>query len=81
MASAPSARDLGHLPGIDQELLAQAGQGGRLARGGQVGVGALEARAVGQHRQAGRAAGLVGRGQRRRVEVGADQALATARPS
>ena len=26
---------LGHLPGIDQEVLAQAGQGGRLAGGGQ----------------------------------------------
>ena len=37
---------------------------------------ALEVGLVGQHRQAGRAAALVGAGERRRVEVGADQALA-----
>ncbi len=44
-------------------------------------VVALEAGLVGQDREAGRAAGLVGPGQGRRIEVGADQALATARPS
>src|SRR5262249_17996408 len=35
---------------------------------------ALEARRVGQHRQARRAAGFIGLGERRRIEVGADQA-------
>ncbi|MNY01481.1 hypothetical protein D3C86_1340140 [compost metagenome] len=69
---------LGHLPGIDQEVLAQAGQGDRVARGGQEGVVALEAGAVGQDGQAGRAAALIGFGQRGRVEVGADQALGRA---
>ena len=40
---------------------------------------ALERRRVGQHRQAGRAAGLIGARQRGRIEVGADQALRRAR--
>ena len=40
---------------------------------------ALERRRVGQHREAGRAARLVGARQRRRIEVGADQALRRAR--
>ena len=48
---------------------------------GQELVVALEGRAVGQHRKAGRAAALIGRGERGRVEVGADQALAMGWPS
>ena len=40
---------------------------------------ALERGRVGEHRQAGRAAGLIGPGQRRRIEIGADQALRRAR--
>ena len=57
---------------------APAGAHGR-ARRGEVVRAALERGRVGQHRQAGRAAGLIGAGQRRRVEVGADQALRRAR--
>ena len=40
---------------------------------------ALERRRVGQHRQAGRAALLIGARQRGRIEIGADQALGRAR--
>ena len=42
---------LGHLPGIDEEILAQAGQGDGVAGGGEEGVVALEAGPVGKNRQ------------------------------
>src|SRR5690606_37321368 len=45
----------------------------RLARRRQEFRRALEGGAVRQHRKAGRAAFLIGAGQRRRVEIGADQ--------
>ena len=59
--------------------LRSAGQRGGVARGGQMLGAALERRRVGEHRQAGRAAGLVGARQRRRIEIGADQSLRRAR--
>ena len=40
---------------------------------------ALERGAVGEHGKAGRTARFIGLGQRRRIEVGADQALGRAR--
>src|SRR5262245_4599162 len=40
---------------------------------------ALEGGLVGQHRQAGGAAGLIGLGQGRRIEIGANEALRGAR--
>jgi hypothetical protein len=36
---------------------------------------ALERRRVGQHRETGGAAGLIGTGQRRRIEIGANEPL------
>ena len=56
-----------------------AGSTARFARRFEIGELALEGRPVGQHRQAGRAAVLIGLGQRRRIEIGADQALRRAR--
>ena len=46
------------------------------ARRDEIVVGALEMLGLGQHREAGGAARGVGPGERRRIEVGADQALA-----
>ena len=66
---------LGHLPGVVEEILAQAGQVGRVMCGGQIGIVALETGGIGQHRQAGGPPGLIGAGQRGRVEIGADQTL------
>ena len=70
---------LRHLIGLEHEILAQRRQRGGRARRGQKFRPALERRRVGQHRQAGRAAGLIGARQRRRIEIGADQALRRAR--
>ena len=75
---APGAR-LRDLIGLVHEVLAQRRQRGGVARGGQELGPALERRRVGEHRQAGRAAGLVGARQRRRIEIGADQSLRRAR--
>ena len=75
---APGAR-LGHLIGVKEEILAQHRQIAGRARRAQETGRALKARGVGQHRQAGRAAGLIGAGQRRRVEIGPDQTLRRAR--
>ena len=75
---APGAR-FRDLIGLEHEILAQRRQGGRGARGGQEFGLALERRRVGQHREAGRAARLIGARERRRIEVGADQALRRAR--
>ena len=58
------ARGLGDLPGIDHEVLAQDGQRHGVAGGDQIVVGALEIGLVGQDRQAGRAARLIGAGVR-----------------
>ena len=66
-----------HLIGVEHEILAQHRQRGRRARRHHEIEMALERGRVGQHRQAGRAAGLIGPRQRRRIEIGADQALAT----
>ena len=63
------------LVGFEHEILAQRRQPRRRAGAGQVFRRALEGRAVGQHREAGGAAAFVGRGQCRRVEILADQAL------
>ena len=70
---------LHHLVGVDHEVLAQDGEGGRLARGGQIIGASLEGGRVGQHRQAGGAAHFISARQRRRIELGADQALRRAR--
>ena len=75
---APGAR-LEHLVGLEQEVLAQGRQAGRLARLRQIFGPALERRRVGEDREAGGAALRIGAGQRRRVEIGADQALRRAR--
>ena len=70
---------LRHLIGVEHEILAQHRQRGRRARRRHEIRLALERRRVGEHRQAGRAAGLIGARQRRRIEIGADQALGGAR--
>ena len=69
---------LDHLVGVEDEVLAQYRQLAGGARRPQIVVAALEIRRVGQYRQAGRAAGLIGAGEGRRVEIGADQASARA---
>ncbi len=63
-----------HLPGVEDEILAQDRQADGGARGFEMRHGALEIRAVGQHREANRTAVLIGAGDRRGVEIGADQA-------
>ena len=68
-----------HLIGLVHEILAEHRQVDGRARGDEVLRRALEERRVGEHREAGRAARLVGAGERRRIEVGADQALRRAR--
>src|SRR5690606_17772708 len=65
--------------GVDGEILAQHRQRASGARLLQERITALEEVDVGQHRQAGRAAGLVGAGDGRRVEVRADHAPGRAR--
>ena len=79
-ASAPMRPCLDDLVRIQQEVLAQGRQRHRAPGRRQVGIVALEIGRVGQHRKAGRAARGIGAGQRRRVEVGADQALRRRRP-
>ena len=64
-----------HLIGVEQKILAQHRQVGRRARRDHEVEMALERGRVGQDRQAGRAAGLIGLGKRRRIEIGADQSL------
>src|SRR5690606_20604609 len=63
------------LPGVDDEVLAQDRQRAGRACLLQVGVGALEEVDVGQHREAGGAAGLVAAGDGGGIEVRADHAL------
>ena len=58
--------------------LRSAGRRAGGARGGQEFRRALEGWRVGQHRQAGRAARLIGARQRRRIEIGTDQPLGRA---
>ena len=70
---APGAR-LVDLIRIEHEILAQGRQGGGRARLRQKFRRALEGRPVGQHREAGGAARFIGARQRRRIEIGADQA-------
>ena len=67
-----------HLPGIDHEVLAQHGEGAGGAGGDEIVVSPKEIAFVGQHRQAGRAAGGIGAGVGGRVEIGADQPLGRA---
>ena len=71
----------GHLIGVVHEILAQHGQRRRGARLAQMIEAALERRPVGENRKAGRSARLIGRRQRRRIEIGADQTLSTGSPS
>ena len=66
---------LGHLIGVEHEILAQHRQIGRRARRHHEIEMALERRGVGEHRQARGTAGLIGLCKRRRVEVGTDQPL------
>src|SRR5574337_374973 len=75
---APGAR-LEHLIGIEHEILAQDGKRGRLTRFDQVLWRTLKGGEVGQNRDAGGAARLVGLGERRGVEVVANQAFGRAR--
>ncbi len=79
MQSAPHGARLEHLVGLEEEILAQHRQAGGLAGGGEILGPALERRLVGQHREAGRAALGIGAGERRRIEIGADEALRRAR--
>ena len=81
MQSAPMRARLDHLVGIEHEVLAQHRQSHRGARRDEMRRLALEIGRVGQDREAGGAAALIGAGQRRRVEIGADQAAARATPS
>ena len=71
---APGAR-LEHLIGIIHEVLAQNGQMHRAARGDEMLWPALERRRVGQNREACGMALRIGDRQRRRIEIGADQAF------
>src|SRR5262245_17445857 len=75
---APGPR-LRHLVGVVHEILAQHWQCGGCARGAEILRPALKRRRVGQHREAGGAALLVGARQRRRIEIRADQAFRRAR--
>ena len=75
---APQAR-LEDLVGLEQEILAQHRQAGGLAGGGKIFGPALERGLVGEHGQAGRAALGIGAGERRRIEIDADEALRRAR--
>ncbi len=68
-----------HLIGLVDEVLAQRRQAGGVARLAEELRPALERRRVGQHRQTGGAARLISLGQRRRIEIGADQSLRRAR--
>ncbi len=68
-----------HLVRLVEEILAQHGEGDGGAGGDEIAGRALEEGRVGEHRQAGRAALGIGAGERRRVEIGADQALRRAR--
>ena len=76
MQSAPRRPRLGHLIGVDHEVLAQ----DRQLRGARAAVRssslALEEGPVGQHRETARAARPVGARERGRVEVLPDQPLA-----
>ena len=74
MQSAPIARLSYTWQGSSMKSLRSTGRSER-QRAGQELVLALEVRLVGQHREAGGAAALIGAGQRGRVEVGADQPL------
>ena len=65
----------GDLPRVDHEILAQDGQVAGLAGGDEVILMALEIGRIGQHGKACRAPCGIGPGMRRRLEIGADQAL------
>ena len=69
------------LIGIEHEVLAQRRQIDGSAGGGEILVAALEIGLVGQDRQAGGAAALVGAGEGDRIEIGADEAACSATPS
>ena len=75
---APGPR-LDHLIGVDHEILAQDGKARRLARRGQIVWRALEGRRVGENGEALGAARLIGAGEGRRVEIGANEAPRGAR--
>ena len=81
MQSAPMRAAFDHLVGVDDEILAQHRQAGGGARRDQILVAALEIGRVGQHREAGRAARLIGAGEGGGIEIGADQARRSATPS
>ena len=69
---------LPHLVDIDDEILAQNGQGTGRASLSEESERTLEVELVGEHRQAGGAAGCIGAGMAGRIEIGADQALGRA---
>ena len=75
---APRPR-LEHLVGVEHEVLAQRRQARRLACSGQEFGPPLKRGRVGQHGKTGGAACLIGAGERRRIEIGADQSLRRAR--
>ena len=79
MQSAPHSARLEDLVGLEEEILAQGRQAGGLAGGGEILGPALERGLVGEHGEAGRAALGIGAGERRRVEIDADEALRRAR--
>ena len=82
MQSAPQARASSDLIGIEHEILAQYRQSQRLRAPRRDNPSApWKYGLVGQHREAGRAAVAIGAGQGGRIEIGADQAVARARPS
>ena len=79
IASAPSARDSATWYSSTMNSLRSTGSAHAARACDQVVVRALEELGVGEHRQAGRAGALVGRGDRARVERLAQHALARAR--
>src|SRR5215470_375505 len=75
---APGAR-LRHLIRVVHEILAQRRQLGGGAHGGEIVGLALERRRIGEHRETRCTARRIGARQRRRIEVGANEALRGAR--
>ena len=73
-ASAPAARASTSCQAVDGEVLAEHRQRHRGPHRHEVGEGAAEARAVGEHRDGGGAGRLVAPGLRHRVEAGRDGA-------
>ena len=74
-AISPKCAGLGHLIGVNHEILAKRRKIHSSTRSDQIAVITLEIRRIGQYRQAARPARLIGLGQFRRIEIGANKSL------